>query len=73
VACVSRHYIVGLYRVVTTIYLFLVLVSNIETPSSLAVDDQQKASDELRKDVSELGIEVIDQISAAAGNTYTGE
>ena len=26
----------------------------------------------MRKDVSELGIEVIDQISAAAGNVYTG-
>lgn len=38
--------------------------------SAAAVEDQQKASDELRKDVSELGIEVIDQISAAAGSYY---
>lgn len=35
--------------------------------AAAAAEDQQKASDELRKDASELGIEVIDQISAAAG------
>ena len=57
---------------VVTVSLFLFISVLIESPSSLAADDQQKASDELRKDVSELGIEVIDQISAAAGNAYTG-
>jgi len=33
-----------------------------------SADDQQKASDDLRKDASELGIEVIDHISTVAGN-----
>jgi len=33
-----------------------------------STDDQQKASDDLRKDASELGIEVIDHISTVAGN-----
>jgi len=35
---------------------------------SCSTDDQQKASDDLRKDVSELGIEVIEHISTAAGD-----
>lgn len=33
-----------------------------------STDDQQKSSDDLRKDASELGIEVIDHISTVAGN-----
>jgi hypothetical protein len=45
----------------------LCLCFELESSSTAAVDDQQKVSDELRKDASELGIEVIDQISAAAG------
>ena len=52
---------------------FSVWLSIVESSSS-ATDDQQKASDELRKDASELGIEVIDQISAVAGNSaHIGE
>jgi len=35
---------------------------------SCSTDDQQKGSDDLRKDASELGIEVIDHISAVAGD-----
>lgn len=35
---------------------------------SSSTDDQQKASDDLRKDASELGIEVIEHISAVAGD-----
>jgi len=35
---------------------------------SCSTDDQQKASDDLRKDASELGIEVIEHISTVAGN-----
>jgi len=35
---------------------------------SSSADDQQKTSDDLRKDTSELGIEVIEHISTVAGN-----
>jgi baculoviral IAP repeat-containing protein 6 len=41
--------------------------------SSSSADDSQKASDELRKDASELGIEVIDQISAVAAGLKAKE
>jgi len=39
----------------------------IDIGTSLA-DDQHKVSDDLRKDASELGIEVIDHISTVAGD-----
>lgn len=35
--------------------------------SSSASDDQQKTSDDLHKDASELGIEVIEQMATVAG------
>lgn len=35
--------------------------------SSQVLEDQEKVAEEIKKDASELGIEVIDQISAIAG------
>ena len=57
-------------------YLIRCVFMFIDTGSS-STDDQQKSSDDLRKDASELGIEVIDHISTVAGswwllNVYNG-
>ena len=35
--------------------------------ASQQFDDQEKATEDLKKDISELGIEVVDQISALTG------
>jgi len=48
------------------LYSLLLLVD----AGSCSTDDQQKASDDLRKDASELGIEVIEHISTVAGESH---
>lgn len=51
--------------------MVLMLLSVVSETQSLAsaqvLEDQEKAVEEMKKDASELGIEVIDQISALAG------
>lgn len=48
--------------------VFLSVVSETQSLASAQVlEDQEKVVEEMKKDASELGIEVIDQISALAG------
>jgi len=48
-------------------YLMLCVLLLIDA-GGCSTDDQQKTSDDLRKDASELGNEVIEHISTVAGN-----
>lgn len=48
--------------------MFVVMILEAQSlVSSQVLEDQEKVAEEIKKDASELGIEVIDQISAIAG------